>query len=305
MNYTITFNPAVDLVLQVEHLELGDLNRATSDHYVVGGKGINMSTILHELGASSVATGFVGGFSGDFIKNELEGAGIDQHFIEVDGITRINVKVKSDSETEINAAGPLVTQDKFDQLVSYLDQVLEAGDAVFLAGNAAPGLNKDHYQAIAKLAQEKEARFVLDSNKDLLTACLAYQPFLIKPNQHELGEIFQTRIDDLDQTIHYAKKLQEKGARNVIVSLGGAGSVLVSEAGQVYRANVPEGQVVNSVGAGDSMVAGFTQGFIDTEDYAFSLKQGAACGSATAYSVGIAQRSLIDQLLDEIKVEEI
>ncbi|MGX7092780.1 1-phosphofructokinase [Hutsoniella sourekii] len=305
MNYTITFNPAVDLVLQVEHLELGDLNRATSDHYVVGGKGINMSTILHELGASSVATGFVGGFSGDFIKNELEGAGIDQHFIEVDGITRINVKVKSDSETEINAAGHLVTQDKFDQLVSYLDQVLEAGDAVFLAGNAAPGLNKDHYQAIAKLAQEKEARFVLDSNKDLLTACLAYQPFLIKPNQHELGEIFQTKIDDLDQTIHYAKKLQEKGARNVIVSLGGAGSVLVSEAGQVYRANVPEGQVVNSVGAGDSMVAGFTQGFIDTEDYAFSLKQGAACGSATAYSVGIAQRSLIDQLLDEIKVEEI
>lgn len=305
MNYTITFNPAVDLVMQLDHLHVGDLNRVEGEQYVVGGKGINMATILNQLDTPVVATGFLAGFTGQFIEDALDNEKIQNHFIKVPGTTRINVKLKSEQETEINAAGPEIKQEDFNRLIDYLNNQLEADDVVFLAGNAAPGLSAKHYEAIGQLVLDKKAKFVLDTNKDLLTACLKYQPFLIKPNKQELSEIFKTAIDSLEDTIYYAKKLQESGAKNVIVSLGGDGSVLVTETHAVYTANTPEGQVVNSVGAGDSMVAGFMSKFNETGDYAQSLQLGAASGSATAYSVGIATADTIYALVDQIGVKQI
>lgn len=302
MNYTITFNPAIDLVVQAQSIALGELNRVDQTAYVMGGKGINMSTILNELGSKTQATGFVGGFTGDYIKQQLNQANIDHHFINVQEPTRINVKIKAEEETEINAPGPNITSKDFDALYQYLDSVVTEEDAIFLAGNAAPGLDASHYQAIAKLAQDKGAKFVLDSNKDLLTACLAYKPFLIKPNQHELSEIFGIEINTIKDIIYYANQLQLRGAQNVLVSLGGAGSFLLTPTGDIYQANVPQGTVINSVGAGDSMVAGFMAKYNESDDPALSLQQGAACGSATAFSVGIAKRDHIEDLKQQIKV---
>lgn len=305
MNYTITFNPAIDLVIRVDKVQLGDLNRSTQEDYVAGGKGTNMSFILKRLGHDNVATGFLAGFSGEFIKSALQAEAIEPAFVQVDGITRINVKLKGQEETEINAAGPTVTQADFDRLMAYLDQQVQADDNIFLAGNAAPGLDASHYQAIAQLAQDKSARFILDSNKDLLTHCLPYGPFLIKPNHHELGEIFGVEIQTVEEIIHYAKQLQAKGARNVIVSRGGDGSLLLTESGEVYTANVPTGQVVNSVGAGDSMVAGFMAKYTETGDFKQSLQYGAATGSATAFSVWLATKDQVDELVAHITVQQL
>lgn len=305
MHYTITFNPAVDLVMQVPVVNLGSLNRAMKDDYVAGGKGINMSTILNQMGVATTATGFVGGFSGSFIRQAMEAEGISEHFIEVDGITRVNVKIKSEEETEINAKGPEVSQEEFAALLEYLAEVLEEGDVVYLAGNAAPGLTHLHYRQVAELCLDKGIRFVLDSNKDLLTQSLPYKPFLIKPNRDELEEIVNTDLVSVEAIIDAAMSLQNRGARNVIVSLGGDGALLVTEDGQAFQSGIPEGEVINSVGAGDSMVAGFMAHFDKTGDYAESLQMGAACGSATAYSVGIAKRDLIDRLFQEIEVKNI
>ena len=220
----------------------------------------------------------------------------------MDGITRVNVKVKSQEETEINAAGPQVSPEKFAELLAIFERDLSAEDVVFLAGNAAPGLDVKAYTAIAKLCQERGAKFVLDTNKQLLTECLAYRPFVIKPNHHELGEIFGVTLSDEAEIIHYAKKLQELGARHIIVSRGGEGALLLTEDGQVFSSDIPKGTVVNSVGAGDSMLAGFVATYLETGDFAWSLKRGAATGSATAYSVWIAERQLIDELVDQIHV---
>lgn len=305
MNYTITFNPAVDLVIRVPEVNLGDLNRSTTEEYVAGGKGINMSVVLNRLGQETIATGFLGGFSGEFIKSELRKEGIEPDFVEVEGITRINVKLKSQLETEINASGPTVKSEQFNALLSKLKSSVTKEDTIFLAGNASPGLGSSHYQAIAKLAQDIGAKFVLDSNKDLLTSCLSFQPFLIKPNEQELAEIFEVEINSEADIVHYVQELQDRGARNVIVSRGGDGSLLVTENGEVYRANVPDGELVNSVGAGDSMVAGFMAAFNTTGDYKESLRQGAASGSATAYSVGIGTKELVETLIKEIKVEAV
>lgn len=305
MNYTITFNPAVDLVIRVPEVNLGDLNRSTTEEYVAGGKGINMSVVLNRLGQETIATGFLGGFSGEFIKSELRKEGIEPDFVEVEGITRINVKLKSQLETEINASGPTVKSEQFNALLSKLKSSVTKEDTIFLAGNASPGLGSSHYQAIAKLAQDIGAKFVLDSNKDLLTSCLSFKPFLIKPNEQELAEIFEVEINSEADIVHYVQELQDRGARNVIVSRGGDGSLLVTENGEVYRANVPDGELVNSVGAGDSMVAGFMAAFNTTGDYKESLRQGAASGSATAYSVGIGTKELVETLIKEIKVEAV
>lgn len=305
MLYTITFNPAVDLVMRTDNLHLGELNRVQSADYVAGGKGINMSVLLKRLGHDNIATGFIGGFTGEFVKNSLQAEGVETAFVSVDAITRINVKLHANQETEINANGPEVTQLDVDRLMAYFETVLVAGDVVFLAGNAAPGMTSEHYVQVAAMCREKEALFVLDSNKELLTACLSEQPFLIKPNAHELSEIFGVAITTIAEVVTYAKELQVRGARNVLVSLGGDGAVLVTETGGVYQSNVPKGQVVNSVGAGDSMVAGFMAKYIETQDYAASLKQGAASGSATAFSVGIAEASLVSELLEQIKVKSV
>lgn len=305
MYYTITFNPAVDMVIQVENCQLGDLNRSSGEEYVAGGKGINVSFILNRLGIENTATGFLGGFSGVFIQQKVLKEGVTPHFVEVDGTTRINIKLKSDEETEINGAGPLVSKENFQDLYRYFEERLTDEDVVFLAGNSAPGLDEEAYLAIGRLCQEKGARFVLDTNKDLLTTCLAVRPFLIKPNHHELAEIFQAPVDTEDDIVTYAKKLQGKGARHVLVSRGGDGALLLTEDGEVYTSNVPKGEVINSAGAGDSMLAGFMATYQKSKDFAESLRMGTASGSATAFSVGIAERSLIDQLKEEIIVQRV
>ncbi len=305
MIYTITFNPAVDLVIQVPNCQLGTLNRSMGEEYVAGGKGINMSVVLKRLGVDNIATGFLGGFSGKFIEEFLENEGINPQFISVDGTTRINVKVKGEVETEINAAGPTVDAEKFQQLINYFEDILAEGDIVFLAGNAAPGLDETSYVEIAKLCHERGVKLVLDTTKASLLACLPYRPFIIKPNQHELEELFGVNIQSQEEMLNYAFQLQEKGARNVLISCGSEGAFLVSETGQVFTSNVPKGILVNSVGAGDSMLAGFMAKFIETNDDRKSLKQGAASGSATAFSVGIATRELIEELIPQIEIAEI
>lgn len=305
MIYTITFNPAVDLVIQVPNCQLGALNRSKGEEYVAGGKGINMSIVLKRLGVDNIATGFLGGFSGKFIEEFLEKEGINPQFISVEGTTRINVKVKGEVETEINAAGPSVGVEQFQQLTNYFKDVLKEGDIVFLAGNAAPGLDETSYVEIAKLCQTRGTKLVLDTTKTSLLACLPYHPFMIKPNQHELEELFGVKIETQEEMLNYAFQLREKGARNVLISCGGEGAFLVSETGQVLISNAPKGTLVNSVGAGDSMLAGFMAKFIETNDYRMSLKQGAASGSATAFSVGIATRELIEELIPYIIIEEI
>ena len=305
MIYTITFNPAVDLVIQVPNCQLGILNRSMGEEYVAGGKGINMSIVLKRLGIDNTATGFLGGFSGNYIEEFLEKEGITPQFISVEGTTRINVKVKDEVETEINAAGPTVDAEKFQRLMNYFEEVLKEGDTVFLAGNAAPGLDETSYVEIAKLCHVRGVKLVLDTTKVSLLACLPYRPFIIKPNQHELEELFGVNIQTQEEMLNYAFKLQEKGARNVLVSCGGDGAFLVSETGQVFASNVPTGKLINSVGAGDSMLAGFMAKFIETNDFRKSLKQGAASGSATAFSVGIATRELIEELIPHIETAEI
>lgn len=305
MIYTITFNPAVDLVIQVPNCQLGKLNRSMGEEYVAGGKGINMSVVLKRLGVYNVTTGFIGGFSGKYIEEFLEKEGITSHFISVEGTTRINVKVKGEAETEINAAGPIVDAEKFQELVNYFEDVLKEGDIVFLAGNASPGLDETSYVEIAKLCHVRGVKLVLDTTKASLLACLPYQPFIIKPNQHELEELFGVNIQTQEDIIHYALQLQKKGACNVLVSCGGDGAFLVSETGQGYTSNIPKGTLVNSVGAGDSMLAGFMAEFIETNDFKESLKQGVASGSATAFSVGIATRELIEELISHIEIVKI
>lgn len=305
MLYTITFNPAVDLVMNTDAIQLGELNRVKKDEYVAGGKGINMSVILQRLGHDNIATGFLGGFTGEFIRQSLIEEGVQPEFINIDAITRINVKVKAQEETEINAVGPLISEFDIQQLFDYFNHKLTEGDTVLLAGNAAPGMTSEHYVKVAQLCEQKNAHFVLDSNKELLTACLKHKPFLIKPNAQELGEIFGVSIEGTDDVVQYAKQLQEQGARNVIVSLGGEGAVLLTEDGDVYQSSVPKGEVINSVGAGDSMVAGFIAKYIESHNYEESLKQGAACGSATAFSVGIADSQLVEQLIEDIDIKRI
>ena len=303
MIYTITFNPAVDLVIQVPNCQLGALNRSKGEEYVAGGKGINMSIVLKRLGVDNIATGFLGGFSGKFIEEFLRKEGINPQFISIEGTTRINVKVKG--EVEINAAGPTVDAEKFQRLMNYFKEVLQEGDVVFLAGNAAPGLDESSYVEIAKLCHARGVKLVLDTTKESLLACLPYQPFMIKPNQQELEELFGVNIQTQDEIVHYALQLQKKGACNVLVSCGGDGAFLVSETGQVFTSNIPKGTLVNSVGAGDSMLAGFMAKYIETNDFRKSLKLGAASGSATAFSVGITTRELIEELIPHIEIAEI
>jgi len=234
-----------------------------------------------------------------------EKEGITPQFIFVEGTTRINVKVKGEVETEINAAGPNIGVEKFQQLMNYFKNVFKKGDIVFLAGNAAPGLDETSYVEIAKLCHARGVKLVLDTTKNSLLACLPYQPFMIKPNQHELEELFGVKIETKEKMLNYAFQLREKGARNVLISCGGEGAFLVSETGQVLISNAPKGTLVNSVGSGDSMLAGFMAKFIETSDYQESLKQGAAAGSATAFSIGVATKTIINTLLSNIEIRKI
>ena len=301
MIYTVTFNPAIDYVVRLDApLEVGEVNRARGEDCVLGGKGVNVSGVLAELGCKSVALGFVAGETGAWLERGLAKQGIATDFIHLpEGMTRINVKIKAGQETELNGAGPNIPESAMQQLEAKLD-TLQEGDILILAGSIPASLAQDTYERLLARLQGKGVRAVVDATRDLLVNVLKYRPFLVKPNNHELGEIVGRRLTTDAEIVAAAAVLQSKGARNVLVSMAGDGALLLDEKGCTHRIGCPKGQVVNSVGAGDSMVAGFVAGYLQSGDYNAALRLGTACGSATAFSLGLAKKADIDALLKEL-----
>lgn len=284
MIHTVTFNPALDYVVSIDNLITGEVNRTKSEKIYYGGKGINVSLILNRLGIENIAYGFSAGFTGEAIEGGLRERGVKTDFIRLkDGMSRINVKIKSSCETEINGQGPDIPQDAIDDLFRKLSTI-KSGDTLVLAGSIPQTLPSDIYETIMNRLSGKGIRFIVDATKDLLLNVLKYHPFLIKPNNFELGEIFGKHLTTKDEIISCAKALQSKGAENVIVSMGGSGAILVSADGQTYYIKAVSGKVKNTVGSGDSMVAGFIAGYMKTGDYKYALELGSAAGSATAFS---------------------
>ncbi|MGN0696303.1 MAG: 1-phosphofructokinase [Oscillospiraceae bacterium] len=297
MIYTITFNPAIDYVVRLDRFSAGKINRAASEGMFFGGKGLNVSQMLNTLGIRSVAMGFSAGFTGQAIEEGIKAQGIDADFVRLkEGNSRINVKVKAEEETEINGQGPHIPEYAVEELFSKLDR-LAAGDMLVLAGSVPSSLPGDIYEQIIKRLDGRGIRIVVDAAKELLLNTLKYKPFLIKPNNFELGEMFGVTLRSDEEIISYAKKLREMGAVNVLVSMAGDGSILVDENGAVHKMGVCSGEVINSVGAGDSMLAGFIAGYSETGDHGYALKLGTACGGATAFSSGLAEKPFIDKLM--------
>lgn len=297
MIYTVTFNPALDYVVKVNHFTLGKVNRTVQENIFCGGKGINVSALLANLGYESVALGFVAGFTGQEIERGVGRLGFRSDFIRVErGMSRINVKLKSDEESEINGMGPEITGQDVEALFEKLDRLRE-GDVLVLSGSIPASISDDIYERIMERLDGRGVRIAVDAEKDLLLNVLRYHPFLIKPNNHELGQMFGVRLESEEEIVAYAEKLQERGARNVLVSMAKDGAILVTEDGQVLRQGVAKGTVKNSVGAGDSMVAGFIAGYLEKADYGYALKLGTASGGATAFTEGIGTRDEIMRLL--------
>lgn len=298
MIYTVTFNPAIDYVVHLNgSLRLGAINRNVQEEYQYGGKGINVSNVLRTLGFDNVALGFVAGFTGQGLEDGLKGMGLQTRFIHVkQGMTRVNVKVKAAEETEINGIGPVITEADMEKLYAQLDGI-ERGDTLVLSGSIPNCLPSDTYERIMERLDGRGIRIAVDATRDLLVKVLKYHPFLIKPNNHELGEIFGRVLKTDEEIIDCARKLQELGGRNILVSMAGDGALLLDENGVSHRIGCPSGRVINSVGAGDSMVAGFLAGILQTGDYRYALKLGTATGSATAFSLGLAEKPLVEQLL--------
>ena len=290
MIYTVTFNPAIDYVLHLTApLAVGEINRTSDEACQFGGKGINVSGVLRELGCESIALGFTAGETGAWLERGLQLSGL-----------KINVKVKGAKETEINGSGPNITTEAMQALWDNLEELGE-GDILVLAGSIPSSMPQDVYQQILARLDGRGIRFVVDATRDLLVKVLPYHPFLIKPNNHELGEIFGKELNRDEEITQAARKLQQRGARNVLVSMAGDGALLLDETGAVHRIGTPKGKVVNSVGAGDSMVAGFIAGYLQSGSYSYALRLGTACGSATAFSLGLAERRDIDALLKTIE----
>ena len=301
MIYTVTFNPSLDYIVDVTDFKTGVVNRTTGEKIFAGGKGINVSMVLKNLGMSNTSLGFTAGFTGNEIKRLLAKKGVDTDFIEVeDGISRINVKLRSNEESEINGQGPAITEDNIKKLYEKLD-CLKESDVLVLAGSIPDVMPSSMYMDIMKHLEGRGINIVVDATRNLLTNVLPYKPFLIKPNNHELGEIFGVEITDKDDVIKYAKKLQEQGARNVLVSMAGDGAVLVTEDGQEFKANAPKGKLKNSVGAGDSMVAGFIAGYLEDGSYGKAFQMGVCTGSASAFSEELATKAEVIALLDSNK----
>lgn len=290
MIYTVTFNPSLDYMVGVDELKLGATNRAKSEEMIPGGKGINVSIVLKNLGMESTALGFVAGFTGDEIKRRISELGCKTDFISVpEGVSRINVKLKGEQETEINGIGPCITDTQVEELLQQLDKLSE-GDILVLAGSIPASMSDTIYYDIMTRLEKKNVMVIVDATKDLLVNVLEKRPFLIKPNNHELGEIFGVELTSNEEIIKYAKKLQEKGARNVLISMAGDGAIFLGEDGSVFESPAPKGTVVNSVGAGDSMVAGFLTGYLEKKDYRHAFKMGISTGSASAFSKELAKR---------------
>ena len=300
MIYTVTFNPSLDYIVSVNDFQLGLTNRTDSELILHGGKGINVSTILMNLGIDSTAFGFAAGFTGEEIIREVEAMGIRSDFIKIDsGISRINLKLKNIDGTEINGSGPEISEEKIEELLRKLD-ILGEGDILVLAGSIPASMPADMYSTIMERLQHKNVTFIVDATKDLLINVLKYKPFLIKPNNHELGELFDVKLTTREEVIPYGKKLQKQCARNVLISMAGEGAVLVAEDGSVYEAPAPKGTLVNAVGAGDSMVAGFTAGWIEKKDYRHAFYMGVSAGSASAFSEYLATKEEIMDLYEKV-----
>ena len=298
MIYTVTLNPSIDYIVRLDELKTGITNRTTSEEYYIGGKGINVSCVLAELGIKSTALGFVAGFTGEAIEKGLKNPKITADFITLkSGISRINIKIKAGEETEINCQGPHIDEEELLNLFDKIDNI-QSGDTLIVAGNIPNTLPDDVYERIIERLDGKDVRIVVDATKKLLVNSLKYKPFLIKPNRQELSEIFDTTVKTESDVVKYAQELQKMGAKNVLVSLGGDGALLVDEFGKVHKEGVIKGhKVLNTVGSGDSMVAGFVAGCIDKNDYAYALKLGSACGNTTAFLNGLATKDKIDELL--------
>ena len=300
MIYTVTFNPSLDYIVSMDGFTLGKTNRTTKEQMLAGGKGINVSTVLNNLGIENVALGFIAGFTGQELECMAQLQGLTTDFIELSqGVTRINVKLKDHDGTEINGMGPVISTEAVEQLKTQL-RSLKAGDIVVLAGSIPASMSSGIYRELMEELSPKRIQFVVDATKDLLLNVLEFHPFLIKPNNHELGEIFGVELGTRDSVIPYAKKLQEKGARNVLVSMAGEGAVLVSESGEVFMSPAPKGILVNAVGAGDSMVAGFLAGWEESHDYGHAFRMGLAAGSASAFSELLATKEEIEEVYKNI-----
>lgn len=300
MIYTVTFNPALDYVVTVNHFTPGRVNRTIRENIFYGGKGINVSALLANLGYQSTALGFVAGFTGDEIERGVKKLGFQSDFIKAEkGMSRINVKLKSDEESEINGMGPEITAGDVKVLFEKLSH-LEQGDVLVLSGSIPACVDEDIYERIMEMLDGRGIRIVVDAEKDLLLNVLKYHPFLIKPNNHELGQMFGVTAVTDEDIAAYAGKLREMGAVNVLVSMAKDGAILVAEDGSIYRQGVARGTVRNSVGAGDSMVAGFIAGYLETGDYRYALKLGTACGGATAFSDGIGTKQDIMELMETL-----
>lgn len=300
MIYTLTLNPSIDYIVHLDRFISGITNRTTSEEYYIGGKGINVSCILAELDRPSTALGFTAGFTGDAIEKGLADAGIVSDFIRLpEGNSRINIKIKADDESEINCQGPHITEEAFAKLLQKLEKITD-GDTIVLAGSIPKTVGNDAYERILNCIRDKDIRIIVDATGKLLLKCLPCKPFLIKPNRQELSEIFGTEVRTEDETEKYAKELMAQGARNVIVSLGGAGAVLYAEDGKTYHSGVVREKVISTVGSGDSMVAGFIAGYESTGDYGYALKLGTACGNATAFSRGLAKKEKIMEIFEKL-----
>ncbi|KFN90854.1 1-phosphofructokinase [Tetragenococcus muriaticus] len=304
MIYTLTLNPSIDYIVHVNQLKTGEINRMTADFKLPGGKGINVSRILQRIKTNSCPLGFLGGFTGDFIEKWLIEEGIQSQFTRVKEDTRINVKLKADEETEINGQGPTLAEDEINRLKFTLAEQITTGDIVILSGSTPSGLRKDFYQELIQIIKENGAEFVIDTTGEDLSAALSKGPLLVKPNNHELADLYQTTLNSLDDIITYGKQLLEDGAKNAIISMAGDGALLVTQEG-TYLSNVLKREVKNSVGAGDSMIAGFIGNFSQTEDPKTAFKWGVACGSATTFSDDLATEEFINELLPEVTIKNI
>ena len=299
MIYTVTLNPSIDFIVRIDKVEIGEVNRMESDDKFAGGKGINVSRILQRLGIDNTATGFIGGFTGRFVTDSLDAEGIKTKFVAVDQDTRINVKIKADQETEINGTGPVINDYQLAELEAILSSV-SADDVVVFAGSAPSNLGNKVYNKLIPLVRETGAQVVCDFEGQTLLDSLVYQPLLVKPNNHELGEIFGVELKDRQSVIPYGKKLQKMGAVNVLISMAGEGAVLIAENGDVYEEPAPKGKLINGVGAGDSMVAGFMAGYMEKQDYEYAFHMGIAAGSASAFSENLATREEIEAVYQQI-----
>ncbi len=305
MIYTVTFNPSLDYIVSVEDFKLGLTNRTSSELILPGGKGINVSTVLMNLGIENTALGFLAGFTGKEIEHRLVEMGVKSDFIEIEeGVSRINLKLKSIDGTEINGSGPVISAENVEKLMEKLEKLGE-GDVLFLAGSIPSSMPDDMYRKIMEKLDGKGVMIVVDATRDLLVNVLEYHPFLIKPNNHELGEIFNVELKTRESVVPYAKKLQEMGARNVLISMAGEGAVLIAEDGTVYDAPAPKGELKNGVGAGDSMVAGFMAGWLEKQDYRHAFHMGVASGSASAFSENLATKEEITAVYEQVIKEDV